>query len=368
MAAVALSGDAVRVGLVAPTLDIIGGQSIAATRLFERLRDEPSIVMDYIPINPRARGPFRSLQRVKFVRTIVTSIVYGWTLLRRVPRVDVLHVLSPSYWAFLLGPVPAMLAGRLFGKAVILNYHSGEARDHLTRFGWHVKPLLRLAHRIVVPSEYLVGVFAEFGIEAEAVYNFVDTESVPYRRRETLTPRVLSNRNLESHYNVGAVLDAFETVRAAEPAATLVVAGGGSQRMMLEARASAMADGAITFMGQVAPSAMPALYDAADLFVNASLIDNMPLSILEAYAAGLPVVTSDAGGIPTIAHDGITAVVIPAGDTAALAEGMLRLLREPGLARRLADAGRELVMSRYSWQGVGPRWVSLYRSLAGRTA
>jgi glycosyltransferase involved in cell wall biosynthesis len=47
---------------------------------------------------------------------------------------------------------------------------------------------------------------------------------------------------------------------------------------------------------------------------------------------------------------------------------MLRLRREPGLARRLADAGRELVMSRYSWQGVGPRWVSLYRSLAGRTA
>jgi phenylacetate-CoA ligase len=359
---------AVAVGLVAPTLDVIGGQSIAATRLFERMRDVPGIAMDYIPINPRARGPFRLLQRITFVRTIVTSIVYGWTLLRRVPRVDVLHVLSPSYWAFLLGPVPAMLVGRLFGKAVILNYHSGEARDHLARFGWHVKPLLRLAHRVVVPSEYLVGVFAEFGIEAEAIYNFVDTEGIPCRRRETLAPRILSNRNLEVHYNVGAVLDAFESVRAGRPDATLVVAGGGSQRPALESRARAIGDGAVTFAGQVAPSAMPALYDAADLFVNASLIDNMPLSILEAYSAGLPVVTSDAGGIPTIAHDGVTALVVPAGDTAALAAAMLRLLRDPGLALRLADAGRELVTSRYSWQGVGPRWVALYRSLAERAA
>ena len=356
----------VRVGLFAPSLDIVGGQSIAATRLFRRLGAVPGLQVEYVPLNPRAPGILRPLQRIRYVRTAVTSLVYWMSLLRRVPGIDVLHVFSPSYWAFLLGPVPAMLAGRLFGKRVILNYHSGEADDHLARFGWHVLPLLRLAHRVVVPSEYLVEVFARHGVTAEAIYNFVDTDGIPYRRREPLRPAVLSNRNFEPHYNVGAVLEAFRLVRERHPEATLVVAGDGSERTRLREQAAALGLGNVTFTGPVAPHDMPALYDAADLYVNASLIDNMPLSILEAYAAGTPVVTSDAGGIPVIAHDGRTALVTSGAAPAALAAGILRLLEEPALAADLVRQGRELVLGRYSWAAVGGQWERLYREEAAR--
>jgi glycosyltransferase involved in cell wall biosynthesis len=100
--------------------------------------------------------------------------------------------------------------------------------------------------------------------------------------------------------------------------------------------------------------------------VNASLVDNMPLSILEAYAAGTPVVTSDAGGIPVIAHDGRTALVTRGAAPAALAAGILRLLEEPALAADLVRQGRELVLGRYSWAAVCGRWEGLYREEAAR--
>lgn len=356
----------VRVGLCAPSLDIIGGQSIAATRLHARLRGVPGLDVEYLPLNPRAPGPLRALQRIRYVRTLVTSIVYWISLLWRVPRLDVLHVFSPSYWAFLLGPVPAMLAGRLFGKGVILNYHSGEAEDHLRRYGWHAIPLMRLAHRIVVPSEYLVEVFARFGLAAQAVYNFVDVDRFPFRLRARPRPALLSNRNFEPHYNVGAVLEGFQQLQTSTPGATLVVAGDGSERATLRSRADQLGLRGITFTGPVDPDAMPGLYAAADLYVNASLIDNMPLSILEAYAAGVPVVTSDAGGIPFIAEHEVTALIIPGGRPDGLAAAARRLLTEPGLAERLALAGRQLVLAKFAWEAVGGAWERLYRTLAGR--
>ena len=110
-----------------------------------RLRDVEGIEVTFIPMNPRARGLLRPLQRIRYVRTVVTSIHYWWSLVRQLGDTDVTHVFSPAYWSFLLGPVPAMLAGRAFGKRGILNYHSGEAYDHLSRHGWFAIPLMRLA-------------------------------------------------------------------------------------------------------------------------------------------------------------------------------------------------------------------------------
>lgn len=361
-------GARIRVGIFAPSLDILGGQSIEATQLYQRLRGIAGLHVEYVVINPRAPGPLHWLQRIKYVRTLVTSLCYCASLLRRVPRLDVLHIFSPAYWAFLLGPVPAMVMGRLFGKRVILNYHSGEARDHLSRFGWYALPMLGLAHRIVVPSQYLVNEFADFGLEATPISNVVDEAAIPWRARNQLRPVLLSNRNFEAHYNVGAVLDAFALIAARAPGATLTVAGDGSQRTELRAHAEQLGVEGVTFAGPVPPGDMPDFYDAADVFVNASLVDNMPLSILEAYVAGLPVVSSDSGGIPHIARHEETALLVPGGDARGIADAVLRLLRDPALARRLATNARELAMSTYTWDVVGPAWVSLYRDITSRSS
>lgn len=356
----------VRICVVAPSLGILGGQAVQALRLVEHLRAVDGLSVDLLAVNPRLPGVLGRLQRIKYVRTVLTSIAYIASLLRRLPGYDVIHVFSASYWSFLLAPLPAMAIGRLYGKKVLLNYHSGEAEDHLTRSRVAVRAI-GLANEVVVPSDYLAAVFARFGIRAHAIFNFVDVERIPYRRRTQLAPRVLTNRNLEPMYNVACALRAFARIQAGRPEATLVVAGFGSQRVALEALAAELGLRSVSFVGRVPAEEMGARYAEADLFLNASNIDNMPLSILDAFAAGVPVVTTDAGGIPWMVEDGRTGLIVPRDDADALAAAALRLLGDAALATRIGDGGRAECLARYVWPVVGQQWVDLYRGLAGRT-
>lgn len=361
--AAAPSPAPIRVCLVGPSLDILGGQAVQAARLLRRLRESPALHVDFIPVNPRLPGALRALQRVKYVRTVVTSVAYGWSLLRNVQRYDVVHAFSASYFSYLLAPLPAIVAARLYGKRVVLNYRSGEAADHLARWRSAV-PTMRLASAIAVPSGYLVDVFARFGLRAHAIPNFVEVDRIPYRERATPRPRFLSNRNLEPLYNVGCVLRAFARVQREIPEARLVVAGDGSQRAALESLAAELALRNVEFLGSVPPERMPALYDAADVYLNAPNIDNMPNSVIEAFAAGLPVATSDAGGIPYIVRHDDNGLLSPCDDAEALAANALRLLREPGLAARLSGNARRETLARYVWPAVRREWEALYTRLA----
>jgi len=355
----------IRVCMIGPSLDVLGGQAVQAPRLVTRLSKNAELEITFLPVNPRLMRPFHLLQRVKFVRTVVTSLAYVASLLARVPRADVVHAFSASYWSFLLAPVPAMLVSRLFRRRVILNYRSGEADDHLTRSRCAV-PLMRLADLVVVPSGYLVDVFARHGVEAKAVPNFVELEHLPYRQRTTLRPVFLSNRNFQALYNVSCTLRAFRRIQARLPEATLMVAGDGPLRAKLHQEARQLGIRGVTFCGAVAPKRMAKLYDDADVYLNTPNIDNMPNSILEAAACGLPIVTTDAGGIPYIVRNDATALIVPGDDDAALAAAAMRLFEEPGLARGLADAARAEIVERYTWRTVESSWMDSYRRVMQR--
>jgi L-malate glycosyltransferase len=357
------SAETIRILLIGPSLRKMGGQAIQARRLLEALGKVPGLEVSFVPIDPPLSGLPGRLQKVRWVRTLVTEIAYLGSLLRHIPRVDVVHAFSASYFSFLLAPAPAIVLARLLGKKVVVNYRSGEADDHLAHWGWHVRPLLRLAHAIVTPSEYLVGVFAGHGLRAEPVENFVDLEAIPFRIREHPAPRLLANRNFESLYNVAGVVRAFALVQKEIPSATLTLVGTGSRRAELEGLVSELGLRGVRFTGAVSPEEMARLYGEADLYLNAPDIDNMPNSIIEAFAAGLPVVSTAAGGIPFIVSDGVDGLLVPVGDSAALAAAALRVLREPGLAGRLTGAARARAAGTYSWDAVRLRWIALYRRL-----
>lgn len=353
----------IRVALVAPSMNILGGQAVQARLLLERMNGIGGVRVDLIPINPRLPGPLRIFQRVKYLRTLATSVRYLTQLAAQLHRYDIVHVFSASYLSFVLAPTPALLLARRLGKPTILNYRSGEADDHLTRWRTAV-PTIRLATRVITPSEYLVDVFAAHGLEARAIPNVVDLERFRWRERVPLRPVFLSNRNFEAHYDVACVLRAFRRIQTTRPDAELLVAGDGPLRAALYELSEVLELRNVDFVGRVPHEAMPELYDRADIYLNTPRIDNMPNSILEAYASGLPIVTSDAGGIPYIVRDGDTGLMVPAGDDEAVARAALRLLEDPDLASRLAAAGRREVEERYAWSEVLDKWVSLYRQLA----
>ncbi|HEX6736742.1 MAG TPA: glycosyltransferase family 4 protein [Vicinamibacteria bacterium] len=352
-----------RVVLVAASLEILGGHGVEAALLQEALESE-GYEVSYLPINPRFPRLLSGLRQVPYARTTLNEALYLRSL-ARLREADVVHVFSASYWSFLLGPVPAMLAARARGKRVVLHYHSGEADDHLAHWGPLVHPWLRLAHAIVVPSEYLREVFARHGHPSRVIPNVVDLDRFRWRERPAGRLRLLSTRSLERHYGGHHTLDAFALVRARWPEATLTLAGCGSQESALRARARALGlDGAVRFLGRVEPADMPALCDGSDVFVNSSLVDNQPVSILEAFAAGLPVVTTPTGAIREMVRHRQTGLLVPPSDPAAMAAAVGELLAEPELGRRLARAAHEEVAA-YTWPRVRAAWAEVYSGEAG---
>lgn len=350
-----------RIAFVAASLEILGGQGVEADLLAGALRAEGFRVR-LVPVNPRLPAGLAWVRRIKYLRTVVTEAMYLPSL-ARLRAADTVHVFCASYWSFLLGPAPALAAARLLGKRVILNYHSGEAEDHLARWGVLVHPWLRLAHEIVVPSEYLRGVFARHGVRARVVPNLIDVSRFRFREREPLGPRLLSTRNLEPGYRVEDTIRAFGLLRKRYPHACLTVAGYGTQEALLRRVADEVAPGAVRFVGRLEREAIPRLYDDADIFVNASVVDNQPLSILEAFAAGCAVVTTAPGDIPNMVEDGRTGLIVPLRDPRATASAVASLLEQPARAREMARQAHRQVHD-HDWARLRSGWVAVYSGTA----
>ena len=351
-----------RVLIVAPSLDILGGQSRQAVRLMEGLKREPELEVSFLPHNPRLPGILRSLQRIKYVRTIVTTWYYIALLLWRVRKYDVIHIFCASYYSYSLSAIPALAISRLYGKKSILNYRSGEAEDHLETWRTAV-PTIRWASEVVVPSGYLVDVFARYGLHARAIHNIVELERFTYRERHPLRPVFLTSRLLEPLYNVPCVLRAFAIIQQRYPEARLTIAADGFLRQDLEALARDLELRNAEFIGFVKFDDMPALYDSADIYLSATNIDNMPSSLTESMACGLNVVTTDGGGaIPYIMTNEVTGLIVARDDHKALAAAAIRLLNDNDFALKLVRKAHESTR-KFTWPHIRDQWLDLYREL-----
>ncbi len=352
-----------KIAIVAPSMRILGGQAVQAARLLQSWRNDPDVSAWLVPINPLPPGPLAALTRITYVRTVITQLCYWPMLLRELRKADVVHVFSASYSSFLLSPLPAVVVAKLLGKPIVMNYRSGEAPDHLKRSAV-ARATLRGVDRNAVPSRFLQDVFASFGIRSHVIPNIVDMERFRFRRRDELRPRVLSTRNFETLYNVPCTLRAFRLLQDCYPAAALTLVGGGSQEAAIRRLAADLNLEQVTFAGRVAPDEIWRYYAESDIYLQTPDIDNMPTSVLEAYASGCPVVSSGAGGVPAILTDGLNGLLVPCDDPHAAAGAMVRLLEDPALARRLADAAFD-GCARYQWSTVRAQWTDLYRGLAG---
>jgi glycosyltransferase involved in cell wall biosynthesis len=355
-AAMSLTGVG-RIAMVAPSLEILGGQGVQANSLAQALRHDGFDVL-FIPVNPRFPFGLRWLRRIPVLRTLLNQLLYVVSL-AQIRHADVVHVFSASYWSFLLAPVPAILAARLFSKRIVLNYHSGEAPDHLATWGMRVHPWLRMVDEIVVPSRYLQQVFAGHGYRAVVVRNIIDTSAFLYRVRLPLRPRLLSNRNLETHYDVANTLKAYAILKTRWPEATLTIAGYGSEAKPLQEWVAAHEVHGVRFLGRVEPGDMPHIYEEADFFLNSSVIDNQPISILEAFAAGLVVVSTPTGDIAAMIDDHATGTLVPTRSPERMAMAIAALLDNPCLGAMMAGQARNEV-EKYTWSRVCNEWTAVY--------
>jgi len=354
----------IRVAIVGPSMEVLGGQSIQAERLIRAFGGDNEIDLALIPNNPKLQF-FSFLQDVRLVRTIFTSFKFLWILLTKLGKFDVVHIFSSGTTSYLISTLPPLFVSKIFGKHVILNYHTGEAEAHLRDWGWYATSSMREFDKIVVPSQFLVDVFSKFKLRSESIFNFVEADKFSFRQRKPLKANFLSNRTFEKHYNVSCSVKAFKKIQEKYPDAKLSVVGFGSQEAKLKKLANDLELKNVEFLGRISQEKMPGVYDSADVYLNSSVVDNMPLSVIEAFSCGLPVVSSNAGGIPYIVEDGETGLLSETNDCDALAENACKLLENEELAQKIIDkAHRECV--KYSWTEVRDKWRRLYLDLASR--
>lgn len=356
-----IPGRDIRVLLIAPSPAIVGGQSVQAANLLSVLRDVPGLEICFFPLDQQLPRPFGWISRIPYLRTVASLFLYNSRLAWAARKADLLHIFTAGLSSYSLWTIPALLIGKLYGKKLLVHYHDGQAEQHITQ--WRTaKPTLALADSIVTPSGFLVDVFGRYGIQAKSIFNIIDVSWFRYRKRRKLRPRFLSNRGLEPLYNIECTLRAFALVQQRYPEAELTIAHDGFHRPVLEKLSEELKLRNTRFIGRVPHDEVAALYDATDIYVTSPNIDNMPVSLLECLACGLPIVATRAGGIPYVVRDGETALLVDVNDHEALAARAMDLLEDEGLVKRLTDRGLDEV-KRYHWAPVREQWLALYRDL-----
>ncbi|SFW29884.1 glycosyltransferase family 4 protein [Nitrosovibrio sp. Nv17] len=359
------------IGLVGPLPPPSGGMANQTLQLAGLLRRE-GIVVDLIQVNRPYRPP--GIGRLKGLRALFRLVPYLTHLWRASGRVRLFHVMANSGWSWHLFAAPAIWIAWIRQIPVIVNYRGGEADVFFERsFAW-IGPSLRRASAIVVPSAFLEEVFGKWGFPVHVVPNIIDLDRFPGgvgrpMPLKAAAPHLVVSRNLEPIYDNATALRAFDRIRRVFPAATLTIAGTGPQHRFLAGLAAELGVvDAVTFTGRVDNAGMAEIYRRADIMINPSLADNMPISILEALASGVPVVSTDVGGVPHLVTHGETALLVPAGDHSAMADAVLALLGDPGRAERIRAAGL-VAVRRYAWPQVRPRLLEVYAgALEQRTA
>jgi len=348
----------IKVLFIAPSIRTLGGQSVQGKHLLEAFENDREIEMEFVPIDPKLTR-LAVLQNIKYVRTVVTSLDYWRLLFEKVRKADFVLVSSAAMSGYTISTLPPLFVAKFYGKKVVLNYHSGEAEHHIETATRTALPSMRKFDEIIVPSQFLVDVFAKYNLKANVIFNFVETEKFAFRTRKPLRPVFLSNRNFEKHYSVGDVLRAFQIVEKKFPAAKLIVAGYGSEENDIKNLAKNLNLKNVEFVGRVEQSEMPKIYNRAEIYLNSSIVDNAPLSIIEAFACGLPVASTNAGGIPYLVENEKTGLLVEMKDYKSLAEAAIRLLENQDLAQTLIVNARS-ECEKYTWKKVEKKWRELY--------
>jgi glycosyltransferase involved in cell wall biosynthesis len=346
------------------------------TKQLERLLSEEGAEVTLVSTNAPYMPAF--VGRFPGVRAFFRLVPYRARLRDAARGATLFHVMANSGWAWHFFVAPALRAARRAGVPAVLNYRGGDAERFFARSFPVVEKTMRSAAAVVVPSGFLKDVFARHGVETEIVPNIVDLER--FRPGTTSNnggglvrrslgeggPHLLIARHLEPIYDVETGLRAFQILRKRYPEAVLDVAGAGPDRERLERLSEELGlERSVSFLGQVDNEAMPSLYQSADIALNPSLVDNMPISILEALASGVPVVSTSSGGIPAMVKSGEEAVLVSPRDPDEMANAVEALWEAPQRMAALREAGLRKARS-FRWSSVREEWRRVYERVTSR--
>ncbi len=257
---------------------------------------------------------------------------------------------------------------RVLGKPFILTLHGGALPSFANAWPRRTRRLLVAADRVTAPSAYLAQELRSLCGTIEVIPNGLNLADYEFRTREALRPEFLWIRAFHEVYRPWVAVEALEIVRREFPEARLRMIGpdkgDGSLAKCRAHRESLGLQAALDFVGSVEKTEVPLQLQKSDVFLNTSSVDNAPVTVTEAMACGLCVVSTDVGGVSKLLADGRSGLLVPPDDPVAMARAIMGLLEEPETARNLAARARRSV-EKHDWKEVLPKWESLLTGLAG---
>lgn len=308
------------------------------------------------PIITTSSYPSRFIRLIDFLFTV-------WRHRKRykVAQVDVYSGLS-FVWAELV-----CLGLRLVHKPYILTLHGGSLPAFAKGSGHRVQRLLQGSSAVTAPSMYLLEQMHEYHKDIILMPNPLDLASYSYSVRYHPAPNLIWLRAFHEIYNpllairvVSLLIRDFPDVRL-----TMIGPDKGDGSLGL-ARNLAMKLGvmdSITFTGPIPKETTPHWLNRGDILLNTTSVDNTPVSILEAMASGLCIVSTNVGGIPYLLENGRDALLVRADDDEAMTKAVQTILTEEGLGERLSTNGRRKV-EQFDWSTVLPKWERLFMDIA----
>lgn len=281
---------------------------------------------------------------------------------------DVAHVdvySGPGFvWAELV-----CWALRKVKKPYMLTLRGGNLPVFAQRTGRRVPRLLQSAASVTTPSAYLLEQMRPCRQELVLLPNPLDLSKYSFKHRERPTSKLVWLRSFHEMYNPVLAVQVVARLTQDLPDVRLTMMGpdrgdGSFQATKKLASELGVAD-RMTFTGPVTKDEIPHLLHDGDIFLNTPRVDNTPVSVLEAMAAGLCIVSTNVGGIPYLLENECDALLVPAGDDVAMAKAIVRFLTEDGLAGRLSRNARRNV-EQFDWPNILPRWERLLADIAER--
>ena len=289
------------------------------------------------------------------------------SILRLAGQYDVAHVDLFSGPAFLWAEAACYTLAALC-KPYVVTLHGGGLPGFALRHPRRVGRLLRRAKTVVAPSQYMAHQMTAYCDNIVVIPNAIEVSAYAFRTRSPAGPRAVWLRAFHRTYNpVLAVRVAGLLERQGCPIEIRMLGPDAGDGSLAESQRLARQGGlaqAVAFSGPVAHADVPSQLAQADLFLNTSRIDNTPVSVVEAMATGLCVVSTNVGGIPYLLEEGRDALLVADDDASAMAEAIQAILENPVLAAHLSRNARSKA-ERFDWSAVLPRWEEIYAKARG---
>lgn len=344
--------------IVAPFPPPYGGMSLQAEQLFHRLIEE-GVNIKRVATTQKLTGQLAFIERIVGLRTLAHFAFFLLRIWQAARPNTVFHIFSNSYASFFLWTAPTVLIGKMRGAPVIINYRGGLADEFLQKWRMSAVWIFRSAAKVIVPSGFLQAVFAKYGIAPQVISNFVVIKLPPPSPRSDDVPHIVVNRNFEEMYNIACALRAFALIQKQITKARLTLIGEGTQRGQLESLVAAMTLQNVKFTGKLDNQTVLRTLQHGDVMLNPTNVDNMPISVIEAMALGLPIVSTNVGGIPYLLTHEVSGLLVEKNDHSAMAQAALRILQSSSLRQRLAENAKRVVDD-LSWGKTWPQWRALY--------